>query len=394
MVRRGVRGSMTRAWRVATGWTVPTLIAVVVAGLWPAGAGAQELPPEGQRPPGGQRELGPPVAPTLDSLTNGGWQVRASAHASLWFHALAVIAADQPGPLGLYSADYARHIRDLKQQLGVYPTALDSLAPDLRADIGDGRDLETLHFAPLYFPRAEPERMLGALRAVARRRFEGPEVVGRDVRFGTAVLGQTMQSGKARRILGTLVDVVEREWDVFYRQYWEDLAPQRDSLSQAVLEMWNSEIVPGLGPYLARRGLTGGLVMPSPALGPEGRIVDLQAIDPGDQVVAVQQPILSDGPNATVFAFLKELCFLIVDDQMLSADSLSVEEREDLQRTAAVRCGATLLEFYAPQQVNLYRRAFLDAVGAEESATVAAFERVYYLDPAVARRLHEQVRNP
>ena len=390
MVKPGVRGRRTGASRVATSRTVTALIAVAMAAsVCSANAVGQQTPPGGQRP-----GLGPPVPPTLDSLTNGGWIVRPSAHASLWFHALAVIAADQPGPLGLYSADYARHIRDVKQQAGVYPTALDSVATQLREDIGDGRDLETLHFAPLYFPQAEPERMLDALRAVAKRKLEGPQVAGRDVRFGIAVMSQTMQSGKARRILGTLVDVVEQEWDVFYRQYWEDLAPQRDFLSQAVQAMWNSEIVPGLGPYLARRRLTAGLVMPSPALGPEGRIVDLEALDAGDQVVAVQQPILSDGPNETVFAFLKELCFLIVDDALLSADSLSVEEREDLQRTAAVRCGSTLLEFYAPQQVSLYRRAFLDAVGAEESATVAAFERVYYMDPAVATRLHEQVRNP
>jgi hypothetical protein len=334
------------------------------------------------------------VPPELDSAANGGWQVRPAAQFSLWFHALAVIAADQPGPLGLYSADYARYIRDFKQQLGVYPTVLDSVAPSLRADIGDGRDLEFLHFAPLYFPRAEPERMLAALRAVATRNFGNEATAGRDVGFGVAVVSQGAQDGRARRILQRLVDAAEQEWQAFYRQYWEDQEEQRSSESRAMQVMWDEEIAPGLADYLGRRRLTGGLVMPSPALGPEGRIIELQEYSPTDQVVAVQQPLLSDGPGATVFAFLKELCFLLVDDQKLSPASLAVDDREDLQRTAAVRCGALLLDFYAPQHAGRYRRAFLDAVGAEESATVAAFERVYYLDPAVSLKLRQQIRSP
>ncbi len=346
-----------------------------------------------QRPEGGRRRP-PAVTPEPDSLPADGWLVRPSAHASLWFHALAVIAADQPGPLGLYSAEYARHIRDLKLQLGVYPTALDSIAPTIREAIGSGRELESLHFVPLYFPRAEPERMLRALRAVAKRKNDGEDVRGRDVGYGVLVLRQTMEDRRARRILETLVDAIEREWNVFYREYWEESRARQDSLAQAMQVMWDTELAPGLEGYLVRRRLAGGMVMPSPALGPEGRIVEIQPFDPRDQVVAVQQPLLAAGPDATVFAFLKELCFLLVDDRALATDSLTTEARADLQRTAAVRCGALLLEFYVPQQVGRYRRAFLDAVGAEESATVAAFERVYYLDPAVYRRLHQQIRRP
>jgi hypothetical protein len=324
--------------------------------------------------------------------TGPGWRVRASAQTNLWFHTLAVIAADQPGPLGLYSADYARHIRDLKQQMGVYPTALDSIAPDLRADIGDGRNLEILHFVPLYFPNAGAEEMLVAIRDATKGRGFSMGG-GRQVSFGMAVVAQASQDGKSRRLLEKLADVAEKEWRVFYRQYWEEIGPQQDSLAQAMEVMWNTQLAPGLRDYLMRRELAGGLIMPSQALGPEGRIVELQEYDAGDQVVAVQEPLLARGPEATVFAFLKELCFLLIDEQKLSDTTLAPQALEDLRRTVAVRCGATVLDFYAPQQAARYRRAFLDAVGAEESATVAAFERVYYLDPEVAARVHAQLRS-
>lgn len=353
--------------------------------LIPQSGAAQGPPPGRGQPPG--RAMGPPAAPPA-SIS---WRVEVAAQTNLWFHALAVIAADQPGPLGLYSADYARYIRDFKQQLGVYPTALDSLAPDLRASIGDGRDLEVIHFVPLYFPQAEPERMLQALRAVVKRKND-PALVGRDVGFGVAVMRQATQDGKTRSVLGDLVDAVEKEWNVFYRQYWQEIEAQQDSLARAMQAVWDADLAPGLAGYLEEHRLTGGIVMPSAALGPEGRIVELQDYNPGDQVVAVQDPLLVEGPEATVFAFLKELCFLLIDDQKLNPDPLTLEEREDLRRTAAVRCGAQLLQFYVPEQASRYRRAFLDAVGAEESNTVDAFERIYYLDPITYRRLHQQLR--
>lgn len=132
--------------------------------------------------------------------------------------------------------------------------------------------------------------------------------------------------------------------------------------------------------------------MPSPALGPEGRIVEIDQFDPDDQVVAVQLPLMTQRPEAATFAFLKELCFLLIDARFRASLSEDPAEREDLERTLAVRCGSLILDFYAPTQTARYRRVFLDAVGAEESATVGAFERVYALEPSLYDRLREQIR--
>ncbi|MGD8727958.1 MAG: hypothetical protein PVH40_09950 [Gemmatimonadales bacterium] len=342
-----------------------------------------------QGPPGERRS---PPQPGDEGIT--GWQIRAAAQTNLWYHTLAVIAADQPGPLGLYSAAYARHIRDVKQERGLYPTRLDSLATELREDIGDARGvMETLHFIPLYFPSADPETMLAALRAVSKRNARDEALNSPEARFGGFYLAQVMEQGGDRGLLERLVDAAEHEWEVFFRDYWEESRPRLEQRVAEMQDVWDTFIAPQLSSYLERERLDAGLVMPSPALGPEGRIVEFEEFQRGDQVVAVQDPIDGQGVDEAVYAFLKELCFLIIDDRSLVAGrSLSDVELDDVRRRAAVRCGAMLLGFYAPTLSARYRRVFLDAVGGEESSTVEAFERVYYLDPEIVRRLQDQIR--
>jgi hypothetical protein len=189
-----------------------------------------------------------------------------------------------------------------------------------------------------------------------------------------------------------LIEVMRGEWDVFFRDYWERTYEEQRETFEEMQRLWDDEIGAQLESYLDTRRLTGGLVMPSAALGPEGRISEFDPFDPVDQVVAVYLPEWSDDPAIPLFAFVKELCFLLVDAGQLARYAGSQEDLEDLSRRAAVRCGAMVLEFYAPVLAMRYRRAFLDAVGAEESATVGAFERVYFLDAEVLDVVRDQVR--
>jgi len=330
----------------------------------------------------------------------GHWVVRERPQVDLWFHALAVIAADQPGPLGLYSAEYQELIRLAKLERGVYPTALDSLATDLREGIGEGAGYDLLHFVPLYMPDSDPEEMLAALRLVADGKAPRPGrgapggaagQMGNQEQIAMMILDQNLQGG-ARRLLGRLVDAAEEEWEVFYRDYWREMSAREQPRYQAVQAMWDSLFAPQLGRYLERRRLTAGLIFPSPPIGPEGRIVEYDSFDAGDQVVAVQMPLSTDRPEPTIFAFLKELCFLLIDDRQMARYATTAEDLEDLRRRAAVQCGALILDFYAPTLANQYRRVFLDAVGAEDSQTGAAFDRVYFLDPEVYQLMRERIR--
>jgi hypothetical protein len=363
--------------RIDSIWRRAALVAAVGAGL----AGPPPALLAQQRPP-----PAPPNAPQSRF-----WEFRSSPQADLWFHALAVIAADDEGPLGLYSADYAERIRDEKRRRGVYPTKLDSLTTSLREQLMDDDPvLQNFHFIPLYFPEAAPERLIAAVRAIARRKPE--EVNGRDVRSGMVQLAPLAEDKDYRQLLEQLADAMQEEWEVFYRGYWEARRDTIEARIDAVQSLWDTAFAPALEPYLEGRRLSGGIIMPSAPLGPEGRIVDGSPFVATDQVVSVQFPVDEERPEGAIFAFLKELCFLLIDQRTVGAGAESPTAVEDLRRRAAVRCGALLLQFYAPTRAAGYRRVFLDAVGAKDSYTVAAFERVYDLEPREFEAVREEVR--
>ena len=319
-------------------------------------------------------DVGRPTGPT------GGWAFQARASTDLWFHTLAVIAADQPGPLGLYSADYANHIRDVKRERGQYPTRLDSLASDLnkRAQGTTGRR-EIIHFIPVYFPDVTVEEMLAAL--------ENPDDADQIRRYGVI-------DGGTAGLLRDLAAVMRDEWEVFYEDYWTAYDIENRYRFEAVQTFWDRALGSLLAPYFEKRGLAGGLAMPSPPVGPEGRIVNPDPFDSRDQVVAMQFPVSANRPEATAFFFLKELCFLIIEDVAYGRFGQGTQDFDNLRRTGAVRCGAMILDEYAPVLALQYRRTFLDAVGADESSTMQAFERVYYLDNSMLARLRAQVTMP
>lgn len=359
----------------------PAVITAIVLGLASAAAGAgAQTPPDSADP-----------MPT--------WRVEASAPADLWFHSLAVVGADEPGPLGLYSADYAQRIRTLKQQAGIFPTMLDSLAPELRRAFLDDENLSVLHFAPLYFARTDVAGMLDALLAVAERKTDDKKLAGRNLGPGMRRIAFDLRTGGSRRTLKTLVQAVHREWEVFYHSHRDSLQTAQSGRYRAMQAVWDSVIARPLTSYLAERRLRTGVVMPSPGIGPEGRIIpdDPLAVGVPRNMAAVMMPLFTEAPEPSAFALLKELCFPIVGPMMrrLAADTSRFKDRwdfEDLERRAAVRCGAMLLQFYAPTLAAKYRRAFLDAVGATESYTVAAFERVYPLDPRALELLRQEIR--
>ena len=295
----------------------------------------------------------------------------------------------------MYSAEYATFIRDVKRERGVYPTPLDSLDTDVRDKLmrSDPGGLDVFHFLPLYFPRSEPEDLMDILMAIADRDADRIQLNSAEDEWGVYVLVNTLTSGGDRRVLRQLVEAMRSEWELFYEDYWDGWYEERRDQYDAIQELWDTQIAPPLGPFLERERLSGGLAMPSPGLGPEGRIDSKDDFDPSDQVVAMMFPLSVDTPDASTFSFLKELCFIIIDPETLRGyGGSSTEAAQDLQRRAAVRCGAMLLEFYVPVLASRYRRSFLQAVGAEESSTQGAFERVFYLEPEIVERMKQEIR--
>ena len=109
----------------------------------------------------------PACAQESAAADQGSWRVIPLPHVDLWNHGLAVVGFEGSGPDPLYDPSYRARIREVKEGLGVYPSTLDRRSPSLAAAFQADSAFELLHFVPLYFASAGPDRMLDALTQVA-----------------------------------------------------------------------------------------------------------------------------------------------------------------------------------------------------------------------------------
>jgi hypothetical protein len=302
--------------------------------------------------------LGNPT-PSRSGTPAGAWTVVADPAADLWFHGLAVLGVRGFSVFPLYSPEYARAVWRAKEAAGIYPTPLDARAARLRTAFGRDSTFEILHFVPLYFGRVPPEAMLNSLEAVAK----GDRPAG----FGATVVGGVLQSRAQRRILADFVKVLREEWRLYLRAQWAAEEPERSRRVAELGQAWN-ELGPRLAPFLAARRLDGGVLLVSPALGPEGRVFRARAGVPDPNTIAVWLPPGPGGPRASLFGALREACFPLVRETVVRL-GLTHNDRilaERLSSRGAVRCGGMLLERHFPALVADYRLAFLTAMGAPE----------------------------
>ena len=366
--------------RTTTCWLVSVLAAALTARA--VDAQVQPLPRRG-------------VRPALQQSTvpgESGWQLEPNATVDLWYHGLAVIGVTQQGILPLYSAAYASKVREEKERLGIYPTKLDELGEEISQAIESDGALSLLHFAPLYFHAADPLEMLRALSAVADRRAGDVAVANPRVRFGAIVMTQMLQTAGQRRVVGRLVAAMEDEYAVFFRGFRErQRAEYRDRLAD-LERRWTDGLALDLADFLGRMGLESGVLIPSPALGPEGRLFQGDPLGGQTRLIAVWMP-LDGGVDAPLYGAVRELGFSLVD-RVVDPERYDPSELENVRAGAAVRFGAMLLEFYAPAQLSGYRRAFVEAAGSPLTgrATAAAFEQAYPLDPDVVSLLRREIR--
>jgi hypothetical protein len=316
------------------------------------------------------------------------WSPRRSSSADLWFHSLAVLGVTGFGAVPLYAADYAAAAEREKAMRGSH-TLLDRRAAALRQALAEDSAFEVLHFAPLYFAGSEPVAMLDALQAVAR---EGPDAaahLGPAERFGAVALGTALPSPAERRLLGELAAALEDEWLRFYRQWSARSATLRARQAEAVAQNWRPLAV-ALAPYLARRHLDGGALLLSPALGADGRLFEGDPRSSTDNVVAVAVPASDTTAANAVFLAVRELCYPAVRAALAVAGGVGDDriQGERLSGRAAVRCGALLLQRYAPESEAAYERTWL-AVTGEPGLFPAAFPIPEALKTALATEVSQ-----
>ncbi|SRR6266508_3592695 len=291
------------------------------------------------------------------------WTLVAAPHVDLWFHGLAVVGFGGFGPLPLYDPGYAARTRHVKDSLGLGQTALDRQAQRLHDAFEADSGFEALHFLPLYFVAADRQAMLEGLRAAPPPVLRAPE---------------------QHRVFREFVDALDSEWREFYGAYWTRQSAERAARVGALQTMWDARFAPALTDFLTSARLEGGVILLSPALGADGRILE------ANNVVAVRFPTSSagDDPLTPLYAAVRELCYpaarrLVATTMGEPADRVTAERSSGI---AAVRCGALLLARRSTELARGYETAFLKVSGSH-----ATFEAAYPLKPRIRDRLLQLV---
>ena len=314
------------------------------------------------------------------------WIVAGDPATDLWFHALAVIGVDGPGTLPFYDADYAQAVVGEKARRGFSPTRLDRDALRLRRAIMSDSAFELLHFFPLYLDRTSPEELPRTLRQIAAG--SRPTVASEEV---LDALRSSLSSRSQRAVLADLADAIGDEWRAFYRDYTSRRAESVALRRRALQSRWDEFFAPRLVEVFRAIGAERGVVLISPPLGPEGRVVDLGV---AGVIVAVSDRGDAAAPDEPLLAAIRELCFPLLQ-HIRDVDPIArahAPRGADESGRAAVQCGAQLVDSLMPASAGAYRALFLGPRGGESPAGYRRrFDQRFRTDSVTLRALSRTI---
>lgn len=295
----------------------------------------------------------PESRPAVASAEN--WQVTNSAFADLWYHGLAVVGFHGFGPNPLYDVRYGRQAARSRPD-----GPLAGAAPELLRELERDPAFELLHFIPVYLAGAGPREALAGLRSVSRSSELSSSASDPAMRSGLEVVGALLPEEAQRRTLGRFVDLLEREWAEGLEEEMARRQAADEPKLRALESRWTEVFVPALNGYLGAYGLTGGWIVPTPALGLEGRFFQGDPRSAGDNVVIIGLPSDDEGLDVALAPVVRELCFPAVraafqEVQSRYSDRVAASRASD---AAATRCGELLLERELPEALPAYRTRF------------------------------------
>jgi hypothetical protein len=329
-----------------------------------------------------------PVAETVQPLPPGEvrWTIVNRPTVDLWYHGLATIGFHGPAAgLPIHPAGYPERMGAAKRAAAAYPSQLDSRAEEFRAIFEASPRYGSLHFLPLNFPTGE--MFLTTLQRWIQVGGDPRRVTDPNLAQAVAFLSRQFPTDAERRAIGGWLEVLAEEERAFYGAHRQRQAAELTATVAAAQAEWDA-LAPRLRPVLDVLQLNQGEILVSPAIGAEGRMLEL-----GRRYnrVAVLAPE-AGRPADVVWAAVHEMMYPFVNgvlEDQLSPAQLRDADRPILARRAAIRAGAIALAQVAPDAVARYREAHLRWAGATVPASAAererAFERAYPLqDPLPA----------
>jgi len=280
------------------------------------------------------------------------WRFATSPAASAWYDVLDSLRLSGRGPLPLTR------------------TPGDPVAPLARALAAERFDI--LQFVPLYFPSATAAALADALEdAAGTAAPRAPRA-----QFLVGAIRTALPDPRDRQRVAELAAALRRTIP-------QGADPARLATWQSA---WDRRFAAALTPFLARERLDGGIIWVAAALGPDGRLFAGVPADRRDNVIAVSEPFGNDDAEGPLFAAVRELCFPLVSrvaDRVTDFTKRAGGTAHAARRasTAAVRCGAALLDQLAPEESAAYRAHWV-RVGRGD-----AFDTTYPPDPLLSAPL-------
>ena len=312
------------------------------------------------------------------------WIVAGDPSTDLWFHSLATIGLTGPGSLPFYDARYARLAAAEKARRGIPPSALDRNGARLASAITGDSAFEVLHFLPLYLRATSPAEFAHQVRAIAR----DDDVTGIPAEIRRAVRS-ALPSTSERTLLLELADAIDDESRTFFTAYAADRASD-DSIRRRDLQArWDDSFAPRLAAVFRMIGVRRGVLLISPPLGPEGRVVNLAS---AGMIIAVSD-WRGATPDAPLLASIREMCFPFLEQVWKIDRSTHAARGAEESSQAAVRCGAEVVDSLTPASAAAYRALFLGARPGETPAEYRRrFDQRFSIDAATLRAISRELR--
>jgi hypothetical protein len=309
-------------------------------------------------------------------------------HVDLWLHGFALLVADS-SLVPTFRLSY-RHDATTARRAAGARTLLDDNALVLSRRIASTPSLASAHFVALYFAswdelRRGCERFLrddGNLRAA--RDEDGLRMY--------ATLSTYFPTAADRDWLRLFLQSLDDEHRRFFQTNWRKMQADRASVRAAIDVAWRDRYAAAFSRFLAGTSQRFGTVLLTPALGGEGRSLD---VGRRNNFIAVSFPAGGEDPRDALFVIAHEVVGTVsnavVREQTSQADQMSGESGR-LSTLAAVRGGAMLLDRIAPELGEGYRRYYLAGARQPMSADVPAqFDRIFALPAHIATALGRQL---
>lgn len=319
------------------------------------------------------------------------WPVKHREHVDLWLYGFAMLQEDT-NTVPLFAPDFRQRMTVLKNSRALH-TPLDSASEKLGAHLNARPDAVGAQFLALYFNTWE--EMSRAAGYFVRYDGDPRRPDNREVAVIVALFAEYFPRAEDRAFLQQFVDVLSRERDLFFRDWWvaEERA-RRGGLARAD-SLWQSSWRPALQRFLNHTQQQSGDLILALTLGGEGRA--LPAGKTTNQY-AVAWPATADSAEVLLFAFAHEIVGSTA--QAAIADHLTpAETRAGLAASygnaGLVRGGALLVERVQPGLGARYARWYLSLMGraapADDAAALAALADAFPMRAEMIASMERQI---